>query len=77
MEDNVTLFGMLMSQITVISNKVKTILSGITSITNVDNKLHYEFTDGTDADFDVQGELDLDFTINYSTGHLNVSGGGN
>ena len=53
MEDNTTLFGMLMSQIITVKTKVQNILSGITSITNVNNKLHYEFTDGTNADFDV------------------------
>ena len=75
--DNTTIFGLLMSKIITVSKKVTSALSGIASITNVDNKLHYEFTDGTDADFDVQGELDLDFSINYSTGHLQVTGGGN
>lgn len=72
-----TLLGLLLSKIAVVSKKVSGVLSGILSITNVDNKLHYEFTDGTNADFEVQGEVNLTFTINYSTGHLQVTGGGN
>lgn len=72
-----TLQGLLLAKIANVSSKVTSALSGILSITNVDNKLHYEFTDGTNADFEVEGEVNLTFSIDYATGHLQVAGGGN
>ena len=68
--DTNTVFGMLMGKISKVSNSVKSILSGITSITNVNDKLHYEFTDGTSADFDVQQSVEL--SVDYETGDLIV-----
>lgn len=72
-----SLLGMLLGRINTVSSKVKNVLSGITSITNVDNKLHYEFTDGTSADFNVEGNVNLTFEVDFTTGHMNVTGGGN
>lgn len=69
----INVFGILLAKIATVSNKVKNILSGIVSITNVNNKLHYEFTDGTDADFDVTGDISIDLNIDYDDGHLKVS----
>ena len=68
--DTNTVFGMLMGKISKVSNSVKSILSGIVSITNVDDKIHYEFTDGTSADFDVQQNVEL--SVDYETGDLIV-----
>lgn len=68
--DTNTVFGMLMGKISKVSNSVKSILSGIVSITNVDDKIHYEFTDGTSADFDVQQNVEL--SVDYETGDLMV-----
>lgn len=65
-----TVFGLLMGKISKISNSVKSILSGIVSITNVNDKIHYEFTDGTSADFDVQQSVEL--SVDYETGDLIV-----
>ena len=71
--DTITVFGILISKITIVSNKIKNILSGIDSITNVNNKLHYEFTDGTDADFDVTGDITIELDVDYADGHLKVT----
>ena len=68
--DTNTVFGMLMGKISKVSNSVKSILSGIVSITNVNDKIHYEFTDGTSADFDVQQNVEL--SVDYETGDLIV-----
>ena len=65
-----TVFGLLMGKISKVSNSVKSILSGIVSITNVNDKIHYEFTDGTSADFDVQQSVEL--SVDYETGDLIV-----
>ena len=71
--NNMTILGMLLSKITKISNKIKNIMSDINSITNVNNKLHYEFTDGTNADFDVTGDITLQADVDYTDGHLKIT----
>lgn len=70
--DALTVFGILSSQVSKVSTKVKSILSGIVSITNVNNMLHYVFTDGTTADFDITESVTIQFTIDYTDGHLYV-----
>ena len=68
-----TVFGILSSQVSKLSTKVKTILTGIVSITNVNNMLHYVFTDGTETDIDVAAGVTLELSVNYTDGHLYVA----
>lgn len=70
--DNTTLLGLLLSKISIVSSKVKNILTGISSVSNVNNKLHYEFTNGSNADFEVTGDINLIADIDYVDGHLKI-----